>query len=157
MQYPQRHNNHSLEERSLTFLRNQLPRDWNINSIDRDYGQDLNLEISEDGQYRGLELVLQLKSSKESNINNGFERQIFKVSTYNYLWNNLRVVMLVKYVEELDQAYYILLKDVEPPDQEQKTFTIYIPEDNQLHNINWNNIVEHVKMVSHKKLAANRG
>ena len=55
MKYPIRHENHSLEEKSITFFRQHLPEDWNINSIDRDYGQDLNIEIAEDGKYKGLE------------------------------------------------------------------------------------------------------
>lgn len=45
--FPIRHENHTLEEKSIIFFRNYLPNDWNVNSIDRDYGQDLNIEIAE--------------------------------------------------------------------------------------------------------------
>ena len=59
--YPIRHENHTLEEKSMIFFRSYLPNDWNVNSIDRDYGQDLNIEIAEDGVYKGLEFIVQLK------------------------------------------------------------------------------------------------
>jgi len=156
MQYPKRHPNHSLEEDSITFLRKYLPKDWNVNSVDRDYGQDLNLELAEEGVYKGLELILQMKSSKVSKHMDGFEHQSFKLSTYNYLWGNLRVVMVIKYVEEEDEAYYILLKDVETPNQEAKTFTIYIPRENKLSTIDWEEITDYIREVTDKKLAAMR-
>ncbi|MES2650548.1 MAG: DUF4365 domain-containing protein [Bacteroidota bacterium] len=156
MKYPARHTNHSLEEKSITFLRNHLPEDWNVNSIDRDYGQDLNLEICEDGVYKGLELILQLKSSHETNEIDGTERQTFKVGTYNYLNGNLRVVMVIKFVESENESYYILLKDVDEPNQENETFTLYIPKENRLSTINWNEITDYVRSVTDKKLAAMR-
>lgn len=114
MKYPIRHENHSLEEKSITFFRQHLPEDWNINSIDRDYGQDLNIEIAEDGKYKGLELIVQLKSSKEPNIVADSESQVFRVSTYNYLWDNLRVVMVIKFIESENEAYWTLLRHTKP-------------------------------------------
>jgi hypothetical protein len=156
MKYPQRHINHSLEEKSITFFRSHLPEDWNINSVDRDYGQDLNIEIAENGVYKGLELIVQLKSSKEPNIVTDAESQTLKVATYNYLWNNLRVVMIVKFIELENEAYWTLLKDVESPIQENETFTLHIPRGNRLTEINWQTIVDYVRLVSDKKLAAMR-
>jgi len=83
--FPIRHENHTLEEKSIIFFRNYLPNDWNVNSIDRDYGQDLNIEIAEDRVYRGPEFIVQLKSSHLSNINGTNETQTLRVTTYNYL------------------------------------------------------------------------
>lgn len=47
-----------LEQKSETFFRQHLPQDWNVTFPNKDYGQDLNLEICEDGQYRGLDLIV---------------------------------------------------------------------------------------------------
>ena len=154
--YPQRHKSHTLEEESIIFFKKHLPKQWNVNSIDRDYGQDLNLEISEDGVYKGLELIVQLKSSENSVGTTDIETQRFKVSTYNYLWNNLRVVLIVKYVKEVDEAYWILLKDVKAPNQESKSFTISLDKKNKVSNIDWNDIVDYVRNISQKKLNRTR-
>lgn len=154
--YPQRHANHSQEERSVIFFRNSLPRDWNVNTVDRDYGQDLNIEIAENGVYRGLELVVQLKSSNQPYINEEHERQLFRVSTYNYLWANLRVVMIVKFVESENEAYWLLLKDLPEPNQVNKTFTINLPRENTLSTINWDNITNYVRDITQRKLRSVR-
>lgn len=156
MKYPIRHSNHSLEEKSITFFRLYLPEDWNINSVDRDYGQDLNIEITEEGIYKGLELIIQLKSSKEANIVADSESQTFKVSTYNYLWDNLRVVMIIKFIESENEAYWTLLKDVQSPNQDNETFTIHLLRQNKLTTLDWKIIVDYVRNVTDRKLAAIR-
>lgn len=156
MKYPIRHENHSLEGKSITFFLQHLPEDWNINSLDRDYGQDLNIEIAEDGEYKGLELIVQLKSSKEPKIVAESESQVFKVSTYNYLWDNLRVVMVVKFIESENEAYWTLLKDVQSPNQDNETFTLHLPRQNRLSTLDWGTIVDYVRSVTDRKLAAMR-
>lgn len=156
MKYPIRHVNHSLEDTSVVFFRQHLPTDWNVNSVDKDYGQDLNIEIAENGSYRGLELIVQLKASQTSNELNGNERQVLNVSTYNYLWDNLRVVLLIKYIDSEKEAYYLLLKDVPEPDQDQESFTVYLPRTNRLSELNWNEITEYVRLIHYKKIAAVR-
>jgi hypothetical protein len=156
MKFPKRHKNHSLEEESITFFREYLPEDWNINSIDRDYGQDLNIEICEEGEYRGLELVVQLKSSNNPNGNDESENITLRVATYNYLWDNLRVVLLIKFVQSENEAYWLLLKDVPEPNQENDTFTVHIPKENTLSNLDWNSISEYVRDVTNDKLRVRR-
>lgn len=155
-QYPKRHPNHTLEQRSETFFRQCVPNDWSINNLNHDYGQDLNIEIAEDGKYRGLELIVQLKSSENSAVVADSETQPISVSTFNYLRDNLRVVLFVKYIASENEAYWILLKDVAPPNQEQKTFTLHIPRENKLSSLNWKIIAEYVRMVTDRKLAAMR-
>ena len=156
MKYPQRHTNHSLEEKSVTFFRHCIPEDWNINSIDRDYGKDLNLEIAEDGMYKGLDLIIQLKASQAPDIVENFETQRFKISTFNYLIDNLRVVMIIKYIESENEAYWMLLKNVDKPNQENEMFTIYIPRENKISNINWSKVVTEIRETTQVKLAAKR-
>jgi hypothetical protein len=64
--------------------------------------------------------------------------------------------MLVKYVAEEDEAYWMLLANVPQPNQEQETFTVNIPKTNTLSNIEWVRIQEHVRQVTDEKLAARR-
>jgi hypothetical protein len=157
MQYPKRHNNHTLEQKSETYFSQHLPKDWTATTPKKDYGQDLNLEICEEGQYRGLDLIVQLKSSATSDIFNGTERQQLKVSTYNYLRDNLRVVLIVKFIEDENEAYWMLLKDITPPaSPDQENFTIYFPRQNKLSEIDWDEITTYVRTVTDKKLAAMR-
>lgn len=148
MNFPIVHNNHTLEEKSILYFRKHLPPDWITNTVDKDYGQDLNIEICEGGMLKGLDLVIQLKSSQESNAINDNERQSFSISTYNYLNANVRIVMVIKYVKEDDEAYWILLKDVPKPNQENETLTIYIPRKNKISSIKWDNIVFFVREVT---------
>ncbi len=158
MQFPERHSNHSLEQKSETFFIQHIPKDWNVSKPQKDYGQDLNIEICEAGKYKGLDLIVQLKASKKADNNNGYEKIIFKTSTYNYLWNNLRVVLLVKFVESENEGYWILLKDVAPPNSpDQETFVIGINRNNKVTKIDWENqIVKYVRHVTDKKLVAQR-
>jgi hypothetical protein len=157
MKFPKKHRNQTLEGKSNTYFRNYVPEDWNINEVDKDFGQDLVLDIEEEGSFRGLELIVQLKSSEESNRTNDSERNVFSIANYNYLWNNLRVVLLVKYVASEDEAYWLLLKDVPTPDFNNDNFTVHFPLTNKLSEINWGSIVEYVRNVHNKKIQANRG
>jgi len=156
VQYPKRHSNHSLEAESEAFFRGHVPHAWNINPVDHDYGQDLNLEISEGDAFRGLDLIVQLKSSQVSDSDGETERQRFSVSTYNYLRDNLRVVMIVKYVQDDGEAYWILLKDVHAPDQANGTFTIHLPRQNRLSGLDWNDIKNYVREITDRKLGRQR-
>lgn len=157
MQFPIRHNNHILEQKSDTFLRQHLPQEWNVTKPNNDYGQDLNIEICEEGQYKGLDLIVQLKSSMKSDTLNSSERQQLKVSTYNYLKGNLRVAIIIKFVEEENEAYWILLKDIPDPKSElQESFTVNIPKVNRISNLDWNVITDYVRSVTDDKLKVTR-
>ena len=154
MPYPNRHPSHSLEEKSVNFFKRHLPAEWNTTASSRDYGIDLSVEIAENNVYKGLELIIQLKASNQSNAKLNFERQELKVSTYNYLWENLRVAMLIKYIEDEDEAYWILLKNVNSPNPDSKTFTVYLPRTNTLSNIDWSVITDYVKEITDIKREA---
>jgi hypothetical protein len=155
MQFPERHQNHTLEQKSEGYFRNILPKEWNVTSPAKDYGQDLNIELSEDGQFKGLDLIVQLKASHNSNALNDNERVTLKLSTYNYLRQNLRVVMIVKFIEDENEAYWTLLRDVRPPNNDgQEEFTMYFPRQNRLSQINWPEIVTYIRDITNRKLGA---
>lgn len=156
-QYPQRHPNITLEAISENYFRSKLPPSWAVHKPTPDYGQDLSIEIEEGGQFRSRELLVQLKSSHKPSKNKIFEVVPLDVTSYNYLNANLRVVMLVKYVESENEGYWLLLKDISPPNnyENQKSFSIHFPRNNRLSTINWENeIVTHVSFVTETKLNA---
>jgi len=151
---PTKHKNQVLKRKSITFFHENLPNEWNVKTIDRDYGKELQIEITENGDYKGLEFIVQLKSSYNPDQKKDKERQKFKVSTYNYLRNNLIVVLIVKFIESENEAYWILLKDIPEPNQDNERFTIKLSRQNTLSSINWNGIANYVRNIKHKNLKA---
>lgn len=154
-QYPQRVDNHQLEEVSERYVRNLLPRNWTCEKPAQDYGVDLRVDLYDEQAATGLELLVQLKASAESSSQEA-ETVRLRVATYNHLWDKLQVVMLVKYIEAEDKAYWILLSEVPEPNQDHDTFTVHIPKANALSEINWSRIYQYVREVTDEKLAARR-
>ena len=155
MLYPKRNETHQLEELSERFLASSLPRNWRSEKPGGDYGVDIKVDIFEDNNATGLELLVQLKSSRDASTSD-FETIHLKIATYNYLWDKLQVVMLVKYVEEENEAYWVLLSEVPEPNQNQKSFTVRIPKSNWLSLMEWPRIQNYVRDVAKGKLATRR-
>jgi hypothetical protein len=59
-------------------------------------------------------------------------------------------------IAEVDQAYWILLKDVPKPNQERETVTVRIPKSKTLSTIAWSEIQDYVRHVTDEKLAWKR-
>ena len=155
MSFPIRHQTHVLEQESETYLRQRLPQEYVIRRNGQDYGCDFQIEIAEEGQLRGLELLVQLKASNDA-IDRATERIKINVSTYNYLRKKLQVVMFIKYVRQDTEAYWILLGEVPPPKKhDQKTLTFRIPKTNKISSIDWTNIADIIRRVNKIKLNAN--
>jgi hypothetical protein len=151
MSYPQRYVTHQLEETSYRFFVNALPRSWYAERSGADYGVDVRVDIFENDEATGLELLVQLKASNSASET---EDETIKLgtATYNYLWDKVQVVLLVKYVEADNEAYWLLLSDVPEPDQRHKTFTVRIPKANRLSTIDWQQIQKYVRDVTNGKL-----
>jgi hypothetical protein len=158
MPFPVRHEAHILEQKSETFLRSNLPQDWTVNRPQNDYGVDFQIGIAEDGKLRGLELIVQLKASQTSSGSEYSETVQLKVKTNNYLRKLLTVVMLVKYVESENEAYWTFLREVMPPRNEnQETFTVHIPKTKRISEIHWEAIIAEIKQITNLKLGAVNG
>jgi hypothetical protein len=154
--FPTRPNAHQLEELSERFFRSSLPRNWTCERpAAGDYGVDLRVELFEDDRATGREFLVQLKSSAERS-GNDTEVVELKVTTYNYLRDKLSVVILVKFIESDNEAYWLFLRDVPSPAAHHKTFSVHIPRTNRLSADPWPVIQDHVHLVTRKKLAANR-
>jgi hypothetical protein len=157
MRFPIRHETHTLEQKSETYLRNQLPQDWVVNRLQNDYGVDFQIGIAENRELKGLELIIQLKASQNSSDGDTETVQL-KISTYNYLRKLLTVVMLIKYVVSENEAYWIFLRDIIPPDNENReTFTVHIPKTNKSSEINWVEITDRIREITERKLGAVNG
>lgn len=154
--FPLRVKSHRLEEISERYFEQALPENWTTEPPFHDYGVDLAVEIFEGEKATGLELLIQLKASAKPS-GNKTETVTLKTSTYNFLWDKLQVVMLVKYVHAENEAYWLLLRDVPIPAQDRKTFTIHIPRENRLSTAPWQRIQAHIRHVTDCKLAAARG
>lgn len=153
--YPQRPDSHQLEEISERFFVNTLPRNWRSERPGGDYGVDRKVDIFEENNATGLELLVQLKSSHAASEGE-YETIRLETPTYNLLWDKVQVVMLVKYVEVENEAYWLLLSDVPEPNQAQNSFSIRIPKQNRLSSIDWQKIQEYIRQVTNGKIATRR-
>lgn len=154
-QYPQRVDNHQLEEVSERYFRNLLPRNWTCEKPAQDYGVDLKVDLYDGQAATGLELLVQLKASEAGA---GRETEVIRLrtATYNHLWDKLQVVMLVKYIESEAAAYWLFLSEVPEPDQAHETFSVHIPKRNVLNEVEWDQVYQHVREVTDEKLAMRR-
>lgn len=154
-QFPQRSHTHQLEELSERFFINSLPRNWRSDRPEGDYGVDRKVDIFDGDNATGLELLVQLKSSQTSQKSE-YETFQLRIATYNYLRDKLQVVMLVKYIDEEKEAYWLLLKDVPEPNQGQDTFSVRIPKTNRISSIDWEQTQEYIRSITNKKLTVGR-
>lgn len=153
--YPTRPRSHNLEELSERYFNANLPENWTAEKPESDYGVDLRVDIFEGEYATGLELLIQLKAS-DTSVDGENESIRLRTATYNHLWDKLQVVMLVKYIADENEAYWLLLSQVPEPNQDQDTFTVSIPKQNKLSNIDWKYIKQYIREVTDEKLAARR-
>lgn len=151
MKLPQRTYQHNLEEVSNRFFKNSLPKNWVTTKPTNDYGIDEILHIFDGSDATPYQLNVQLKSSLKA-TKGEFEKVKLKISTYNYLIHQLHISILIKYVEEVNKAYWILLVDIPKPNQKNHSFTISLQKKNQLSTKNWTEIENWVRTVVDFKL-----
>lgn len=154
--FPRRPESHQLEELSRRFFVQSLPKNWAADRPQNDYGVDVRVDLFDDDRATGLELLVQLKSSADSD---GADSETIRLrtTTFNYLKDKLQVVMLVKFVQSENEAYWVLLRDVaSPSDANQETMAVHLPKGNRLSSIPWQEVRAHIKRVTDTKLAAAR-
>jgi hypothetical protein len=156
---PVRAESHELEELSKRFFEQCLPPAWTTTKPKDDYGIDYYVGIAVDGKMTGKEIIVQLKASKHSEGNTDHETITLRTSTYNYLMKHSLVVILVKFVEEDKEAYWIYLRDTKPPaNPEQETIAINVPKSNPLTKLDWiKDVVPRVATIQERKIMAAKG
>lgn len=153
--FPVRSETHQLEDQSVRFFCSCLPNNWTCEKPTPDYGVDLRVDIYEDRDATGLELLVQLKASKAATAGETEIAQL-RTASYNYLRGKLQVKMLVKFVVEDGDGYWLLFRDIPPPNQANDTFSVRIPTSNRLSTIEWAEIQRYVRKITDRKLAAIR-
>lgn len=154
-QLPVRDGPRRREAASEVFLRQHLPEGWTWEKPGDDYGIDARVGIVQDQQVTGQELLVQLKSSDDAS-GKPYERIRLRVATYNYLLANLAVVLLVKYIASEEEAYWIYLRDVPPPNPANRTFTVRVPRENRVSVLDWDQLRAGLVVIHDRKLRAGR-
>src|SRR5947208_3609223 len=127
---PQRPLAHRLETRSRRFFRDCVPDHWTVEEPANDYGIDFRVELFDGEHATGEDFLVQLKASARPARGNT-EQMRLDVSTFNYLRDNVAVVMLVKYVASSNEAYWTWFRDVPAPAApDQRTMAVRIPKAN---------------------------
>ena len=153
--FPQRPRAHELEDESEAFFRQHVPRGWTCDRPQHDYGVDLRVGLTNSGNLNGQQLVIQLKAADRSDSPDWVTVRL-RVATLTLLRGMLDVAMLVKYVAEDQEAYWLLLKDfTAQPTPGQQTITVRIPRVNRITAHPWADIAAHVQAVHVRKLHAN--
>jgi hypothetical protein len=152
---PQRPKSHQLERTSEDFFKSCLPKEWLPNKPPYDYGVDIRVDVFNGTDATGLEFVAQLKATEKAQ---GSDTEPLKLSvaTYNYLKRMLHLVMFVKFVERENEAYWMWLREVDPPDQRRKTMTVRIPKVNRLSTTNWDDFQRRLVEITDRKTAKTR-
>jgi tetratricopeptide (TPR) repeat protein len=144
---PNRHNNHILETESSKFFNLQVPNEWFIDKPEHDYGIDFNVNVAANNQVTGLSFSVQLKSK----INEGNSRSAsitLKHSTLGLFKTKLEPVLLVVYIQEDKEAYWLWYNDLSIDlTSSQKTYTINIPKANRLSQIDWAFVLKYVQNI----------
>ena len=95
-------------------------------------------------------MLIHLKSSHDAREAD-YEIIRLDIATYNYLWDKLQVVRLVKYVETENETYWLLLNSVPEPTQSQDSFTIRIPKRNRPSTIILSFVVRQACLAHHNR------
>jgi tetratricopeptide (TPR) repeat protein len=151
MKKPVRHSSHILETKSRKFFEAQLPDDWIFNIPANDYGLDYHIEVVLKNEVTGLNFSVQLKSRK-TKVNKPYCSASLKHSTLNYFHVRLEPVMLISFVEEEQEAYWIWMDELKLDlSQSKDTYSIQIPKANKLSKIDWNNTLTYVQEIFNKR------
>lgn len=149
---PIRSRNHVLETISEAYIKQQIPPQWILNKIPIDYGTDYNCEISIDNQVIGTNFSIQLKAKeKDSNKRYVIIKNIKRTSINRWL-RRLEPTIVIAYVEELKEAYWIWVeKNTFDLTKNNKTFQLRISKENKVSTIDWSEIYQYVEMIFSKR------
>src|ERR1700748_822347 len=132
MNKPKRPNTHILQTISEKFFEGQVPNEWICDKPTKDYGIDYKVEIAIDKQMTGLNFSVQLKSTQKSK-NSDHCNATLKQSTLNYYRARLEPTMLICYLNQDQEAFWVWLDDLNIDLSENKhTHSIQIPKINAL-------------------------
>lgn len=152
MEFPKRHRNHEIEELSERYLKSAIPVSWVVNSFRIDYGTDYNCEISENSGVTGMNFSIQLKGKEKELNKNEITVSNIKRTTINRWLNRLEPTMIVVYLIDENEAYWIWFEsNTVNLTLKNNSFTIQLSRKNKLSEINWDTIKKYIEEIFSKK------
>lgn len=149
---PNNHRNHQLERLSEIYFDSVFPTSWVKNKFHADYGTDYNCEISIGNRVTGMNFTVQMKGKETETSKNEVSASNIKRSTINRWLNRLEPTMVVIYLEDEKEAYWIwFANNTVDLSLNNKTFTIKIPRENKLSQINWLEISKELETIFSRK------
>ena len=154
---PLRPRQHEIDTEAIDFIRGKLPSRWTREEVKNDYGNDLFVEIFENGEATALEFRIQSKGHETFEIRHKDQViQQLEISQLNYYDQLPLPVLLIVYSCKEKQAKYLWIKqyirnilDKEKPQwrdlQRNSKISISIPLKNVYDETSSIHILEHVK------------
>lgn len=136
---------HVIANIARQILERRIPSEWILRKIDPDYGIDESLEIVEDKNVTGKEILIQLKGTKAIDIHGNYISFRLKTDCLKYYLKKDMPVFLVVVDVIKENCYWLFLQqyvfDVlnikKPSWVDQQTITIRIPIEQQVsHTLN---------------------
>lgn len=132
---PYRPHSHTLGDRAERFVVSRLPSEWIVRKVSYDYGLDLNVEIVRDHTVTGMSFSVQVKGlTKDSGSTNDILVRL-KMPSVNYMCACLEPVILVVFVEQLQEAFWCW--ETEIPKGHGDSVTARVHKHQSLSAINW--------------------
>lgn len=149
---PINHRNHQIERMSEIYFDSIFPTNWIKNRFHPDYGTDLNCEIVNNNGVTGLNFTVQLKGKETDGNKTEVVISNLKRSTINRWFNRLEPTMVIVYLVDEREAYWIWFEsNIVDLTSDNKTFTVKIPRTNKFSQINWEDIREQIETIFSRK------
>jgi hypothetical protein len=137
LRMPKRPYAHVLGEMGERFVMAHLPPQWITRQISYDYGLDLNVELVEAGRVTGKNFSVQVKALQKRPQTSLHIPVRLKVSSVAYMKERPEPVMLVVYVDDDKEAYWLWAHEIAPPDANRNTVTLLVPTTRRLTQTDW--------------------
>jgi hypothetical protein len=94
--FPKRPQSHVIGDDAVSIFTSACPREWIVSPVQPDYGLDLRVELTRDGNVTGEEFYVQLKGRKEVKESSGEAVEVpISQSTINYWLGKVHPVLIV--------------------------------------------------------------
>lgn len=142
---PQRPRAHILGYYAEHFVISKLPPEWIARTVSYDYGLDLNVEIVRDHSVTGMNFSVQVKAlTKDPGRSTDITVRL-RIQTVAYMHTRLEPVILVVFVEELEEAFWCWASDI--PEGRGHSVVAHVPRNQTLSATDWNafaSVIEHL-------------
>jgi hypothetical protein len=135
--FPSRPYAHVLGEMGERFVISHLPSEWITRQISYDYGLDLNVERVENGRVTGKNFSIQVKALTKRPRTGTHVPVRLAMSTLSYMKERPEPVLLVVYVDEDKEAYWLWAHEIAQSDTERTTVNVLVPTNRRLTQTDW--------------------